>query len=219
MEVTFMQTERRTADEQYRLIMECRSSGLSDFQWCNEHGIKPGTFYNWVKRLRKKSCYDIPPATGRGGYKPSEQQDVVKLEIVDQPVLHEETPQLLNHPVCGRCIMLGDITAATDIYIICGYTDMRKSIDGLCAIIRDQLHFEPEHTTALYLFCGRRNDRIKALLHENDGFVLLYKRLDHNTGKYRWPRNRDEVKTITWRQFDWLMSGLEIEQPKAIKSA
>ena len=73
-----MQTERRTADEQYRLIMECRSSGLSDFQWCNEHGIKPGTFYNWVKRLRKKSCYDIPPATGRGGYKPSEQQDVVK---------------------------------------------------------------------------------------------------------------------------------------------
>lgn len=54
-----MQTERRTADEQYRLIMECRSSGLSDFQWCNEHGIKPGTFYNWVKRLRKKSCYGI----------------------------------------------------------------------------------------------------------------------------------------------------------------
>ena len=34
------------------------SSGLSDFQWCNEHGIKPGTFYNWVKRLRKKSCGD-----------------------------------------------------------------------------------------------------------------------------------------------------------------
>lgn len=68
-----MQTERRTVDEQYRLIMECRSSGLSDFQWCNEHGIKPGTFYNWVKRLRKKSCYDIPPATGRGGYKPLEQ--------------------------------------------------------------------------------------------------------------------------------------------------
>ena len=91
-----MQTVKRTADEQYRLIMECRRSGLSDFQWCNEQGIKPGTFYNWVKRLRKKACYDIPPATGRGGYKPSEQQDVVKLEIVDQPVLHEETPQLLN---------------------------------------------------------------------------------------------------------------------------
>ena len=61
-----MKTQRRTADEQYQLIMECRSSGLSDYQWCTEHNINPGTFYNWVKRLRKKACYDIPSATGRG---------------------------------------------------------------------------------------------------------------------------------------------------------
>lgn len=115
--------------------------------------------------------------------------------------------------------MLGDITATTEIYIICGYTDMRKSIDGLCAIIRDQLDLSPEHSTALFLFCGKRSDRIKALFHEKDGFVLLYKRLDNNLGRYRWPRNKGEVKPITWKQFDWLMSGLEIEQPKAIKSA
>lgn len=49
-----MNTQRRTAEEQYQLIMECRSSGLSDYQWCTEHDINPGTFYNWVKRLRKK---------------------------------------------------------------------------------------------------------------------------------------------------------------------
>ena len=102
--------------------------------------------------------------------------------------------------------MLGDITVADEIYVICGYTDMRKSIDGLCAVVKD------------HLCCGRRSDRIKVLLHEREGFVLLYKRLDVNVGKYRWPRNRNEVKPITWRQFDWLMSGLEIEQPKAIKS-
>ena len=59
MEVSCMKTQRRTADEQYQLIMECRSSGLSDYQWCTEHNINPGTFYNWVKRLRKKACYDI----------------------------------------------------------------------------------------------------------------------------------------------------------------
>ena len=46
-----MKPQRRTADEQYQLIMECRSSGLSDYQWCTEHNINPGTFYNWVKRL------------------------------------------------------------------------------------------------------------------------------------------------------------------------
>lgn len=114
--------------------------------------------------------------------------------------------------------MLGDITAVNDIYIICGYTDMRKSIDGLCTIIRDQLNMSPEHSNALYLFCGRRSDRIKARLHEKDGFVLLYKRLDSKVGRYRWPRNKDEVKSITWKQFEWLMDGLEIEQPKAIKT-
>lgn len=115
--------------------------------------------------------------------------------------------------------MLGDITAASEIYVICGYTDMRKSIDGLCTVIRDQLNLTPEHTTALYLFCGRRSDRIKALLHEKDGFVLLYKRLDFKAGRYRWPRNRNEAKSITWKQFQWLMDGLEIDQPKAIKNA
>ena len=115
--------------------------------------------------------------------------------------------------------MLGDISTADCIYVICGYTDMRKSIDGLCAIIKDQLALDAEDTTSLYLFCGKRNDRIKALFHERDGFVLLYKRLDYNLGKFEWPRDKNEVKTITWRQFDWLMSGLDIEQPKAIKSA
>ena len=107
---------------------------------------------------------------------------------------------------------------ADEIYVICGYTDMRKSIDGLCAVVKDQLNMNPSRPNAIYLFCGRRSDRIKVLLHEREGFVLLYKRLDANVGKYRWPRNRNEVKPITWRQFDWLMSGLETEQPKAIKS-
>ena len=39
--------------------------------------------------------------------------------------------------------MIGDITVADEIYIVCGYTDMRKSIDGLCAIVEDKLHMSP----------------------------------------------------------------------------
>lgn len=84
----------------------------------------------------------------------------------------------------GRChVALGDISAATNIYIITGYTDMRKSIDGLYAIILDQLKAEPD-ARSIYLFCGRRSDRIKVLLREPDGIVLLYKRLDVVQGKY-----------------------------------
>lgn len=113
--------------------------------------------------------------------------------------------------------MLGDISAVDDLYVICGRTDMRKSIDGLCAIIENQLKMDPRRS-ALYLFCGRRCDRIKALLWEGDGFVLLYKRMEAE-GRFQWPRNQTEAKKLTWQQFDWLMSGLEIEQPKAFKTA
>ena len=114
--------------------------------------------------------------------------------------------------------MLGDISTVDNIYIITGYTDMRKSIDGLCAIVMDQMKADPDRH-AIYLFCGRRCDRIKVLLREPDGYVMLYKRLDVVQGRYRWPRNRAEVKPITWQQFDWLMSGLDIEQLKALKTA
>ena len=58
-----MRSKRIPAEEQYRLIMECRQSGLTDHQWCVEHDIKPGTFYNWVKRLRQKGCMDLPAST------------------------------------------------------------------------------------------------------------------------------------------------------------
>lgn len=72
--------------------------------------------------------------------------------------------------------MLGDIPGLDKIYIVCGHTDMCKSIDGLCAIVEDQFKMELS-SSALFLFCGRRRDRIKALFREPDGFVLIYKRL------------------------------------------
>lgn len=71
-------------ERQYELIMECRSSGMSDYQWCEQHGINPGTFYNWVSKLRKKSCFPIPDATCRKQYAATTKQDVVKLEIVPE---------------------------------------------------------------------------------------------------------------------------------------
>ena len=112
--------------------------------------------------------------------------------------------------------MLGDITAAKEIYIACGYTDMRKSIDGLAALVQEHFKMNP-FSPALYIFCGRRCDRIKALLWEGDGFLLLYKRLEN--GKFQWPRKEDELKPITWQQFRWLMEGLKPEQKKVIKPA
>ena len=91
----YMRAQRKNREEQYQLILECRQSGLSDYAWCQEHGIKVGTFYNWVKRLRKVGNYDIPDPSGKGSYAPSPKQDIVKVELVEEePVvqIHRAQP-------------------------------------------------------------------------------------------------------------------------------
>lgn len=108
--------------------------------------------------------------------------------------------------------MLSDFTKAGKIYIACGYTDLRRGIDGLSTIVQKQFQLDP-FTNSLFLFCGRRCDRIKALYWENDGFVLLYKRLEN--GAYQWPRTEAEARQLTSQQYRWLMEGLSVEQPKA----
>ena len=108
--------------------------------------------------------------------------------------------------------MLNDFTGADRVYIACGYTDLRKGIDGLSAMIQQEFDLDP-FTNTLFLFCGRRRDRIKGLYWEQDGFILLYKRLER--GVYQWPRNEREAKEITPQQYRWLMEGLKVEQPKA----
>lgn len=67
------------ADEQFRLIMECRASGLTDHEWCLRNDIKPGTFYNWVKRLRKKGCTEIPDSMRKPF---PHKQEIVKIELM-----------------------------------------------------------------------------------------------------------------------------------------
>ena len=72
---------RVPADQQFQLIMECRNSGLSDYQWCMEHGIHPETFYNRVRRLRKKACCEIPELISKEEPSPTPIQEVVCLNI------------------------------------------------------------------------------------------------------------------------------------------
>ena len=93
--------------------------------------------------------------------------------------------------------MIGDVSKAERIYIACGYTDMRKSIDGLSALVQQQFSLDP-FSNSLFLFCGRRCDRLKALYCEGDGFVLLYKRLER--GKFQWPRKESEARMVTPQQ-------------------
>ena len=101
------------------------------------------------------------------------------------------------------------------IYIVCGYTDLRYGIDSLAAIIERRYHMNLFVPNTLFLFCGRSASKIKGLLWEGDGFLLLYKRL--YSGAFQWPRSADEAKEISPDQYQMLMQGLEIIAKRPIE--
>ena len=68
--------------------------------------------------------------------------------------------------------MLGDISRVDEIYLICSYTDLRKSIDDLGSVVEEILHFSVRRNV-LFLFCRRRYEWIKALLYEPDGLWVF----------------------------------------------
>ena len=108
--------------------------------------------------------------------------------------------------------MLNDAAGIRRVVLACGYVDLQKGIDGLSMIIGDRYHQNPFEKGTLFLFCGRRSDRIKGLLWMGDGFLLLYKRLED--GSLTWPRTEQEAAELTEEQFQYLMLGLNPLDPK-----
>lgn len=108
--------------------------------------------------------------------------------------------------------MLSD-AAVERVYLACGATDLRKSIDGLAALVQQAFALDP-FAPALFVFCNRPRDKVKILHWAGDGFWLYYKRLERGT--FRWPPATDLVaRAITRRQLRWLLDGLSLEQQHA----
>ena len=93
------------------------------------------------------------------------------------------------------------------VYIVCGKTDLRKGIDGLATLVKEQFELDP-FGGKVFLFCGGSKDRFKALYWDGQGFWLLYKRFEN--GKLNWPRNQNEVQALSSEQVDRLMKGFAI---------
>lgn len=104
--------------------------------------------------------------------------------------------------------MLCDATGFKRIIIACGHTDLRCGIDSLASIVQHNFKLDPFEKDVLFLFCGRKRNRIKCLVWEGDGFLLLYKRIEN--GRYQWPRTEQEAVSITQEQLHMLLSGLSI---------
>lgn len=108
--------------------------------------------------------------------------------------------------------MLYEAHGIKKFVVVCGYTDLRKSIRGLSQLIEGPCARDPFERDAIYLFCGKRGDRIKALIWEGNGFLLLYKRFEN--GSLSWPRTQQEAVDISKQEFRLLLQGLNPIRPK-----
>ena len=119
-----MRAKRRTEQEQYDMIMECRQSGLSDHQWCLEHDINPGTFYNWVRRFRKQAC-EFPAPAGKDRFQ-AVHQEVVKMEIIpDHPSDFFEQPSMEDSVEITKPVVAMELQIGKAVLRISNQTDPR----------------------------------------------------------------------------------------------
>ena len=100
------------------------------------------------------------------------------------------------------------LSPAVRIYVATGATDLRRSIDGLAALVRQRFDLDPL-SGHLFLFRNRRGDRLKILAWDHGGFWVLYKRLERGT--FAWPSD-DDGDPVTMRSGDLglLLSGIDL---------
>jgi transposase len=99
-----------------------------------------------------------------------------------------------------------------NVYLACGPTDLRKSIDSLAALVQEGFELDP-FGPSLFVFCNCQRNKLKILLWDHNGFWLLYRRLERGT--FQWPNGREGTVTVSNRELRWLLDGLSLEQRKA----
>lgn len=107
-----------------------------------------------------------------------------------------------------------NINEIQSVYLATGITDLRKSIDGLAVIVKEQFDLDP-FSSSLFIFCNKNKDRIKALYWDYNGFWLITKRLER--GKFRWPVDENQTIKIDLKELKWLLDGYEVRHGKAFK--
>ena len=104
---------------------------------------------------------------------------------------------------------------STRVWLAAGYTDMRKSINGLGLLVEGAMNLNP-FSGNLFVFCNRGKNIIKILYWHRNGFCLWQKRLECQ--RFKWPERKEDVKEIDFRELLWLLDGLEISALKPHKT-
>jgi transposase len=86
--------------------------------------------------------------------------------------------------------------------------DFRAGINSLAVLVQETMELDP-FAPAVFAFCNRRRDRVKLLLYDRSGFVMVLKKLTQD--RFRWPRRETAVVTLTSEQLHWILDGIDID--------
>ena len=98
-----------------------------------------------------------------------------------------------------------------NVYLVTGFTDMRKAIGGLSIMVQAQIDMDP-FSGHLFVFCNRKQNIIKILYWDVNGFCLWQKKLEK--GSFKWPKSKEDVMSLERRQLVWLLDGLDLVKTK-----
>lgn len=105
-----------------------------------------------------------------------------------------------------------NLESVEQVYLAPGATDLRKSIDGLSALVTAVFELDP-FSDRWFVFCNKQKDKLKILRWDTNGFWLYYRRLER--GRFKWPVPTGPAISISRRQLQWLLDGMTIEQKQA----
>jgi transposase len=102
------------------------------------------------------------------------------------------------------------LPAGAQVWLAAGVTDLRKGFDGLAALVQMQLAEDP-FSGQLFVFRGRRGDRLKVLWWDGDGLCLFAKRLER--GRFVWPPPTSGTVALSGAQLSMLLEGIDWRRP------
>lgn len=197
---------RRSRAQWVEIVEEFERSGLSHAAFCARERLNVGSFHGWLYRLRQ--------GLERGKVARSATRLLPVRVSAPDTVGDEEVVEL---SVAGVVVRVRSSVDPVYVAELVGrLRDLRRGHDGLFAIVRNQWRLDA-FAGHLFVFVGRRGNRIKILFWDSGGFVIYYKRLEH--GRFRLPRLREGATSVTLdaTQLGMLLDGIDVDQVRRAK--